>query len=120
MAGADDGGLSREVMDVVIKVGGVVAAGSAIFALLIKLFKWAMAPQEIKARIDALEKKQEEDRKTLAEKEEKDRDTIQSENALICFGLSACLDGLMQLGVNHNVPKAKEKLDNFINLRAHD
>ena len=98
-----------EVMDAVVKVGGVVAAGGGIIALLVKLFKWAMAPQEIKARVEQLEVK-----------EENDRRSIQEENALICFALFACLDGLEQLGANHNVPIAKDKLDKYINLRAHD
>ena len=28
---------------------------------------------------------------------------IKTENTLICYGLSAALDGLMQLGANHSV-----------------
>lgn len=44
---------------------------------------------------------------------------IKQENTLICFALSACLDGLMQLGANHTVPLAKEKLDKYINQQAH-
>ena len=109
-----------DVLDVVIKVAGALGAASAIIALLIKLYKWATAPAKIKVRVDELEKKHEEDRKALEAKEQADREAIQSENALICYGLSSCLDGLMQLGANHNVTVAKEKLDNFINLRAHD
>ena len=44
---------------------------------------------------------------------------LQSENALICYALSACLDGLEQLGANHTVPIAKLKLEKFLNKRAH-
>lgn len=44
---------------------------------------------------------------------------LQAENALICYALSACLDGLEQLGANHTVPIAKEKLDKHLNKRAH-
>lgn len=44
---------------------------------------------------------------------------MKEENALICFALSACLDGLQQLGANHTVPIAKEKLDKYLNQQAH-
>ena len=41
------------------------------------------------------------------------------ELTLVCFGLSACLDGLIQLGCNHTVTTAKDKLDKYINNMAH-
>lgn len=44
---------------------------------------------------------------------------IKKENAILCFALSACLDGLIQLGANHGVPVAKEKLDKYLNEKAH-
>lgn len=53
--------------------------------------------------------------------EAQDRDIarIKEEDTLICFALSACLDGLQQLGANHTVPIAKDKLDKYINQQAH-
>lgn len=50
-----------------------------------------------------------------------DRDIakLKEENQLICYGLSAALDGLEQLGANHTVPKAKEKLEKYLNQAAH-
>lgn len=45
---------------------------------------------------------------------------IQSEQTLICYALSACLDGLEQLGANHSVPLAKEMLQKHLNKAAHD
>lgn len=44
---------------------------------------------------------------------------IKEENTLICYALSACLDGLQQLGANHTVPTAREKLEEYLNQRAH-
>ena len=41
------------------------------------------------------------------------------ERTLVVYALSACLDGLQQLGANHTVPKAKDKLDKYINKQAH-
>ncbi len=45
---------------------------------------------------------------------------IKTEQTLICFALSACLDGLEQLGANHTVPKARDMLDKHLNKAAHD
>ena len=38
---------------------------------------------------------------------------------LIVCALSACLDGLTQLGANHSVSKAKKELDDYIIAQAH-
>ena len=45
---------------------------------------------------------------------------IKTEQTLICYALSACLDGLEQLGANHTVPKARNMLDKHLNKAAHD
>lgn len=54
------------------------------------------------------------------EKQDKDIARIKEEDTLIVFALSACLDGLQQLGANHTVPIAKDKLDKYINKKAHE
>ena len=46
--------------------------------------------------------------------------TIKREQTLMVYSMQACLDGLMQLGANHSVPEAKEKLSKYINQQAHD
>lgn len=53
------------------------------------------------------------------EAQEEEIKEMKKENALICFALSACLDGLQQLGANHTVPIAKDKLDKYLNEQAH-
>lgn len=53
------------------------------------------------------------------EKQDEDIAQLKRENALIVYALSACLDGLQQLGANHSVPDAKNKLDKYINQQAH-
>ncbi len=52
-------------------------------------------------------------------KQDDDIKQIKEENTLICFGLQACLDGLQQLGANHSVTTAKEKLEKHLNQWAH-
>ena len=51
--------------------------------------------------------------------QDKDIARLKEENQLICYGLSAALDGLEQLGANHSVPLAKNKLQKYLNEQAH-
>lgn len=57
-------------------------------------------------------------------KHQKDQDSdikaIKREQTLTIYALQACLDGLQQLGANHVVPDAKDKLSKYINQQAHD
>lgn len=57
----------------------------------------------------------------IKHQKEQDSDikTIKREQTLMVYSMQACLDGLMQLGANHGVPDAKEKLDKYINQQAH-
>ena len=53
------------------------------------------------------------------EVQDQDIARIKEENTLICFGLSACLDGMQQLCANNAIFSAKEKLDKYLNQQAH-
>lgn len=82
----------------VITAGSVLTALGVIITLILKVHKWYLRQ----------------------EKQDTEIKRIKKENTLICYALSACLDGLLQLGCNHTVPQAKEKLDKFLNQEAHD
>lgn len=43
----------------------------------------------------------------------------QEERQIICYALSACLDGLIQNGANGQVTEAKESLEKHLNKSAH-
>lgn len=81
----------------VVTAGAIMGAFVALVGYLKKLFGW-------------FDKQKQQDT---------DIKSIKEEQAVMCFALSACLDGLMQLGANHSVPIAKEKLDKHLNLEAH-
>lgn len=51
--------------------------------------------------------------------QDKEIAAMREEQCLICYGLSACLDGLCQLGANHDVTTAKEKMQKHLNQAAH-
>lgn len=81
------------IKDIAAIITAVIAIGSVIFAA----YRWYLRQNKQDCEIKR----------------------IKEENALICFALSACLDGLIQLGANHTVPIAKEKLDKHLNINAH-
>lgn len=51
--------------------------------------------------------------------QDKEIAAMREEQCLICYGLSACLDGLCQLGANHDVTTAKDKMQKHLNQAAH-
>lgn len=83
--------------DTIITIAAVIGALGVIFGVVFAVYRWYLKQ----------------------EKQDKDIAHIKEEDTLIVFALSACLDGLQQLGANHTVPIAKDKLDRYINQRAH-
>lgn len=92
----------------IIKAGSLLTAFGIIFGLLFKVYGWYLKQEAQDEAIKALE-----------EKHDKDTAAIKEENRLVCEALVACLDGLQQLGANHNVPKAQSKLEDYLNAQAH-
>lgn len=95
--------------DTIITAAAVLAAVMALGGACVALYKRAKKPEENSKNIEAL--------KAL---HEDDMNRVKKENTLICYALSACLDGLIQLGCNHTVPDAKMKLDKHLNQQAHE
>lgn len=83
--------------DTIITIAAVIGALGVIFGVVFAVYRWYLKQ----------------------EKQDKDIARIKEEDTLIIFALSACLDGLMQMGANHTVPIAKDELDKYINQRAH-
>ncbi len=81
----------------IVLAGSVVSALGLLVGIILKIHKWYLKQENQDAQIQRMKE----------------------ENTLICYALSACLDGLSQLGANHTVPVAKEKLDKYLNQQAH-
>ena len=92
-----------------ITAGGVLAALLGIGGIFVKVHRWIIKQDEQSNEIAELKAQHENDIRH-----------IKVENTLICYALSACLDGLQQLGCNHTVPDAKAKLDKHLNQQAHE
>ena len=82
----------------IVYTASVIGALGVIIGLLSKITKWLNRQKE----------------------QDVDIESIKEENTLICYAIMACLDGLEQLGANHSVPIAKEKLNKHLNRKAHD
>ena len=85
------------MISTIITVASLITALGVILGFVFKVHKWYLKQ----------------------EKQDEEIKQIKKENTLICYALSACLDGLQQLGANHTVPIAKEKLDKYLNQQAH-
>ena len=88
----------------IITTAAVIAAAIAIVGYYNKVYSWVKHQEEQDKRMDKIERAAATERKELT---------------LIVYALSACLDGLGQLGANHTVPVGKDKLDKYINKQAH-
>lgn len=85
------------VVSYIITAASLITALGVILGVVFKVHKWYLKQKQLEEEIKQ----------------------IKEEDTLICYALSACLDGLQQLGCNHTVPDAKEKLDKYLNLQAH-
>ena len=82
----------------ILKVAEILAALAAVGGAVFGVVKWVLRQN----------------------KQDEDICSMKEEQTLICFALKACLDGLEQLGANHTVPVAKDKLEKYLNQKAHD
>lgn len=105
----------EQIIKVLEIIAGVITALATIVGVptgAVKLYKKHKAKMiaEAEAKRKAEEREDRQDADIRQNKEE---------NCLMMYGLSACLDGLIQMGCNHAVPDAKEKIDKYLNVQAH-
>lgn len=80
-----------------VGISGGIAAIIALFSYIFKIYDFTNRQKE----------------------QDEDIKSIKRENSLIVESLRACLDGLEQLGANHTVPAAKQKIDSYLISKAH-
>lgn len=93
----------------IITTGAVIGALTTIITLLVKLVRWVDKQREQDTTIHALQTKHDEDIKS-----------IQKEQTLIVYGVLAALKGLQEQGCNGSVTKTIEKIEKYLNQKAHD
>lgn len=81
----------------VLALASLITAFGAIFGVIFSVYRWYLRQN----------------------RQDIDIERIKEENSLIVYALSACLDGLAQLGAADTVRDARERLDQYINKQAH-
>ena len=87
--------IGPELIETIKAIAGIITALGVIFGVVFAIYRFVLR-----------QKQQDEEIKSIKE-----------ENALVCYALRACLDGLQQLGANHTVPDAKERLEKHLNIQ---
>ena len=89
--------IPAELIEGIKAVAAIMAAVGVIFGAIFAVYRWYLRQKD----------------------QDKDIRALKEEQALICYALRACLDGLEQLGANHTVPDARERLEKHLNIEAH-
>lgn len=89
--------ITTELVEGIKAVAALMGAIGVIFGVIFAVYRWYLRQKD----------------------QDKDIRALKEEQALICYALRACLDGLEQLGANHTVPDARERLEKHLNLEAH-
>ena len=92
----------------VITAAAIVGAVVALVSYFSKLVRW----------VDK-QSKQDEDIKALRKHHEEDMTSIKEEQTLVVYGVLASLKGLSEKGCNGPVTEAIDKLDKYLNMKAH-
>lgn len=92
-----------------ITAGAVLTAGGVIIGLVVKIVRW----------FDN-QGKQDNSIKKLKNMHDEDMCAIKAEQRIIVEGLLACLQGLQEKGCNGPVTQAIERIDNYLNEKAHE
>lgn len=104
----------------IIVAGGVVGALIALASHFGKAVRWVDRQKAQDTDIEALRSQHTEDMEQLREEIAKELGDIKTEQTLLTYGVLACLKGLKEQGCNGPVTKAIEKIDKYLNKKAHD
>lgn len=83
--------------DTIISAGKVIGALGVITGLFVGIYKFVERDKRQQAEIEAIKKEQ----------------------AMICFGIVACLEGLKEQGCNGPVTEALNRMEKHLNNAAH-
>ena len=100
----------------ILASGGLFTAVGALLGIIIKeVFDVIKAHASRKAEKEDEVGKLNEEIDLLKE----EMNASRKERSIICYGLVACLDGLIQNGANGAVTEAKDMLEKHLNKKAH-
>lgn len=92
-----------------ITAAAIVGAVVALVSYFSKVVRW----------VDK-QSKQDEDIKNLRKHHEEDMASIKEEQTLLVYGVLACLKGLSEQGCNGPVTDTIDKIEKYLNQKAHN
>lgn len=104
----------------IITAGAVVTAAVLLVQRFAKGVRWFDQQEQQTTDIEALRKKHEADMKALKEAMAADMHGINAEQTLLTYGVLACLKGLKEQGCNGPVTEAINKIEKYLNQKAHE
>lgn len=96
------------VANEIILIGAVILALGNIISAAVAIVKWRDKKKKEKEKTAQLDEKQDEAIKEL-----------KKEQTLLCYAVTACLDGLHQQGCNGQVTDALNRMSKYLNQQAH-
>ena len=104
----------------------VITAGAAITAALLLAgrfaggVRWFDRQKQQSVELESLKRKHEADLAVLKQMLAKDMQDINREQQLLTCGVLACLKGLREKGCNGPVTEAIDKIERYLNEKAHE
>ena len=104
----------------IILAGSILGALSAIIAYIVKAVRWWDRQNKQDVDIAALKTKHEKDIETLRKDVNEELIQQRAEMQLIIYGVLASLKGLSEQGCNGPVTDAINKIEKYLNVKAHN
>lgn len=104
----------------IVTAGAVVTAALLLIQRFAKGVRWFDRQDQQSTDIDAMKKRHEADMAALKQVIAQDMQDINAEQTLLTYGVLACLKGLKEQGCNGPVTTAIDKIEKYLNQKAHD
>ena len=103
----------------IITTGAVITAAVLLIQRFAKGVRWFDQQEEQTTDIAALKAKHEADMQAMTQLLDEDMHGINEEQTLLTYGVLACLKGLKEQGCNGPVSEAINKIEKYLNKKAH-
>lgn len=103
----------------IITFAALIAAIIAIVAYFTKAHNWFIKQDQQSEEIKNLKEELKQTSEKIKENHNKDISEIKQEQTIIVYGMLACLKGLKEQGCDGPVSEAIDKLDKYLNQKAH-
>ena len=104
----------------IVTLGAVITAIVLLVERFAKGVRWFDKQDKQTTDIELLKQQHEADVKAIKDELATDMHSINEEQTLLTYGILACLKGLREQGCNGPVTEAINKIDKYLNQKAHD